>query len=89
MAENRFIPWGTVPIGPGHELHKPLLHKLTSVLETDISRADKQTRDTREIFTIPNAAGVLVILNEGAQVLTPQLIEYRLMDLFKMAAEFL
>src|SRR2546430_5985734 len=25
MAENRFIAWGTVPIGPGHKLHKPLI----------------------------------------------------------------
>jgi hypothetical protein len=82
-AENRFIAWGTVPIGPGDKLHKTLIHKLTSVLETDVSHADKQTRDTREIFAIPNAVGMLVILNAGAQVLTPELIQYRLMDLFK------
>ena len=89
MGENRFIAYGTVStkqvfdkLPDGEKLHKTLIHRLTSVLEGIASNADKQTRDTREIFAIPDAAGILVILNQAAQTLTPDLVEYRIQDLF-------
>jgi hypothetical protein len=76
MAENRDIGYGT-------SAYKNLLHKMTSRIEEIASDADKQTRDTREIFGVPDAAGVLIILNEAAQILIPELLEYRIQDLFK------
>ena len=60
---------------------KNLLHKTSSRLEEIASAADKQTRDTRDIFSIPDAAGVLIILNQGAQNLIPDLFDYRIRDL--------
>jgi hypothetical protein len=90
MEENRFIGFGTFStkqvfdkLPDGDKLYKTLIHKFTSVIEGIASNADKQTRDTRDIFGIPNAAGVLVLLNEAAQILTPDLLEYRMQDLFK------
>src|SRR5207253_667867 len=62
---------------------KRLIHKLTSVIEKNISKADKQTRDTRDIFGVPDAAGVVILINEVAHILTYPLVEYRVMDLFK------
>jgi hypothetical protein len=91
MGENRIIGWGTFALDKddfcelpdGERLYRNLLHKMTSRIEEIASDADKQTRDTRDIFGISNAAGVLVILNEAAQMLIPELLEYRIQDLFK------
>jgi hypothetical protein len=91
MAENRIIGCGTFALDKddfyklpdGEKLYKNLLHKMTSRIEEIASDADKQTRDTREIFGVPDAAGVLIILNEAAQILIPELLEYRIQELFK------
>jgi len=90
-GENRIIGWGTFALDKddfyelpdGKKLYRNLLHKMTSRIEEIASDADKQTRDTRDIFDISDAAGVLVILNEAAQMLIPELLEYRIQDLFK------
>jgi hypothetical protein len=57
--------------------HKMYLN-MTRSIEKHIAKADRQTRDTREIFNIPEAVGVLLILNESARALPPDLIRYRL-----------
>ena len=92
MKENRIIGWGTgamdrddfYKLPDGETLYKSILHKTTSRIEEIASLADKQTRDTREIFGIPDAAGILIILNEAAQSLISELLEYRIQDLFKI-----
>jgi hypothetical protein len=91
MEEGRLVAWGTPAVDrdsfrdlpDGERLHKNRLHKTSSRLEEIASAADKQTRDTRDIFSIPDAAGVLIILNQGAQNLIPDLFDYRIRDLFK------
>jgi hypothetical protein len=62
----------------GKKLEHRMYLGMTRGLEKDIATADKQTRDTREIFEIPDAIGVLLILNESAPSLPPALIRYRL-----------
>lgn len=90
MEQGRFIAFGRVStqsifdkLPDGKKLYRKLIHKITAVIESDVSSADKQTRDTREIFGIPNAAGILVLLNQSAEILEPPLINYRLHQLFK------
>ena len=59
-------------------LQRQLVLKITEVVDGDVAHADKQTRDTREIFSIPDAVGILVLLNEHAQMLSPDMIHYAL-----------
>lgn len=70
-----------------HPLSQRQADKLTAVMERDVSHADKQTAGTREIFGIPNAAGILVLLNEGAPILTPDFFRYRVPRLLKATAQ--
>lgn len=49
---------------------------MTCQIDTDVANGDKQTRDTRDIFNIPDALGVLIILNENAKTLEPDIIRY-------------
>jgi hypothetical protein len=57
----------------GRQHYMRLAYKVSSVLEKDLSHADKQLRDTRKIFSIPGAVSVVVLLNEGAYDIDPQL----------------
>jgi hypothetical protein len=66
----------------GEALNRELYYKLTNALDNIFSSADKQTRDTKEIFGIPDAAGVLVILNEGVATLDPYDISHKVAQMF-------
>jgi hypothetical protein len=67
----------------GQRLKRELVFRVTRALEGAVSHADKQTRDTRDIFAIPDAPGILIILNEMAPLLTPDVIRYALAHLFQ------
>ncbi len=55
----------------GQTRYDELRVRVTRVFEDNIARSDDQTRDTRKIFNIPHAIGVVVILNENASLLYP------------------
>jgi hypothetical protein len=58
----------------GNDLKKQLYHKLTKGIDDLLAKADKQTRDTRETFVVPYAIGIVVILNDNAQILEPDFV---------------
>jgi hypothetical protein len=65
------------------ELQKRLILDLARVIDDDVACADKQTADTRQLFNIPTAMGVIVLLNEGAKMLRPDVIHYALANSFQ------
>lgn len=71
----------------GQDLKSEMFLAMTKGLEGSVAYADKQTRDTRERFGIPEATGVLVILNESAPTLRPDLILYGLHHVFNKRRE--
>ena len=88
LGEGQFTANGRFSLYPildeaadGLNHHARLLNDISNVLEKNISDADKQLRDTREIFSIPAAMGVVVMLNEGAVSLDPQLSNVRIDNL--------
>lgn len=63
---------------PDAERHKRRLYlALTRRLEEIVSDADKQTASTRGLFSIPDAGGLLVIINEGAPTLDVNVVAHR------------
>jgi hypothetical protein len=60
----------------GPKLKKEMFDYLTKAVAANIEKADKQTRDTRKVFSIPGAMGVVVLLNQAAQTLIPDTIWY-------------
>jgi hypothetical protein len=88
LGEGQFAANGRFSLYPildqasdGIDHHRQLLNDLSKVLEKDISDADKQLRDSRETFSIPEAMGVVVLLNESAFALDPQLTGVRVGNL--------
>jgi len=70
----------------GERLQHNLILKIAKVIEDNVRKADKQTRDTRQIFSIPDAIGILILLNEKATILKPEIIRYSLSKAFKTKA---
>jgi len=71
----------------GQKLKREMYLSITKSLEDSVAYADKQTRDTREQFGIPEATGILVILNESAPTLSPDLVLYGLHHAFNRKCE--
>jgi hypothetical protein len=65
------------------DLQRRMVLDLARGIDDIVANADKQTPDTRVIFNIPDAAGILVILNEGAGQLRPDVIHYTLWNTFQ------
>ena len=67
-----------VPDGPA--LFEELRERVTKVLDDIIAKADDQIRDTRQTFLIPESSGIVVVLNEHAPLLSPDIAFVRLFD---------
>ncbi len=59
------------------KIKKRIFDIVTKNIRSIVAYADKQTRDTKLIFKVPKAAGILVILNETSYTLDPQIIAHR------------
>ncbi len=67
----------------GQVLYDELLGRVTKIFDDNIARADDQTRDTKCIFNIPDAIGVIVILNQNAALLYPDQSVLRIFDVLR------
>ena len=55
-----------------------LYTRITKLLESDLSSANKQIQSTAEIFGVVDYTGVLLILNDKVKVLSPEIISRRI-----------
>ena len=68
---------------PRARLGIDLYRSLTKGLDDILSYADKQTRDTRKTFVIPDAIGVVVILNDSAPTLEPDIVTIKAAEMLR------
>jgi hypothetical protein len=64
-------------------LRKRILQIVTQRIDDILAKADKQTRDTRETFVIPNAVGIVVILNDDVQIIEPDFVTVKAFDMLR------
>jgi hypothetical protein len=69
------------------ELQRRMVLDLAKVVDDNVANADKQTAHTRKIFNIPDAVGILVLLNENAGCLQPDVINYALANSLQKKSE--
>lgn len=62
----------------GEEINRQLVDAVTSSIKEIYRSANKQIRTTKETFDLPNSQGLLIILNEKIEALTPEHIDYQL-----------
>jgi hypothetical protein len=90
IQQGRILAYGRVSVErifaglpDGDELKSKMIRGITKGVENGVASADKQTRDTREIFSIPDAIGIVLILNVSAPTLHPDLVRYGLSQVLK------
>ncbi|NMN07271.1 MULTISPECIES: hypothetical protein [unclassified Novosphingobium] len=94
IKEGKLMFWGALSteaifrrMPNGDDLREQLALKIGKVVSDNVEYADKQFRDTREIFNIPGAGSILVILNEDATTLYPDIVTYALTNTFQKKVE--
>lgn len=62
-------------------INKEMLLAATSALEAHVEKANRQIREAKKSFSIINSEGILIILNDCVEVLTPDLMVYKIHQL--------
>lgn len=62
----------------GREINAQIVLAVTDSIEGIIESANRQIRATKESFALPDSGGLLVIFNEAVDVLSPDVVAYRI-----------
>ncbi len=65
----------------GEKINQEILHAITSGLEDSVEKANRQFRETKEIFELEDSEGILIILNDFVDILSPDVIAYKIYQL--------
>lgn len=94
MRERGIVAYGTVSTRrifssqpDANSLQRRMVLSIAKTIDDVVAKADKQTRDTRLIFDIPDSVGIVILLNEGAEMLAPEVIGYALSNTFQKRDE--
>ncbi len=61
----------------GDKIRARIFGAITRSIEAVVEKANRQIRATKETFGLPEAGGLLIILNDAVDILSPDLIVYR------------
>lgn len=61
----------------GDKIRARVVGAITRLIEAVVEKANRQIRATKDTFGLPEAGGLLIILNDAVDVLSPDLIVYR------------
>jgi hypothetical protein len=67
----------------GQTLYDELRERVTKVLDDIVAKADHQTGDTKVLFGLNDALGVVVVLNESASLLFPDISTIKLFEMLR------
>ncbi len=58
----------------GEDIRKEIFHAITRTIQGALEKADDQIEVTKKVLGIPDACGVVAILNENVGILAPELV---------------
>ncbi|NJO79700.1 MAG: hypothetical protein HC827_15105 [Cyanobacteria bacterium RM1_2_2] len=65
----------------GESINEEIFYSITSALEDSVERANRQNQGNEEGFEISDSQGMLIILNDFVEILSPDLIAHRVHQL--------
>lgn len=65
----------------GESISKKMFDATTSALEYNVKKANRQIREAKKVFEISESQGILVILNDLVEILSPDLIVHKIHQL--------
>ncbi len=66
----------------GKDINQKMFHAITSAIEDHLEKANRQIREAKNNFEIRSAEGILVIINDIVEVLSPDIILNKICQLF-------
>lgn len=67
----------------GEDIYRRIVNSLGRSVEEAVRSAEEQVTNTRHVLGIPNAIGMLVILNESIDILDPVVVGHRVAQLMR------
>lgn len=67
----------------GEQIRREVFDAVTSAVQTFVRKANRQIRTTKEVFALSQAGGVLVVVNDLVEVLSPEVLAYKIGELFR------
>ncbi|MFM2064199.1 MAG: hypothetical protein RLZZ507_3870 [Cyanobacteriota bacterium] len=65
----------------GEQINRQIFYSITSAIEESFEKANRQIRETKKIFNLNDSEGILIILNDLVEILSPDIIAYRVHQL--------
>jgi hypothetical protein len=65
----------------GDGIHKKIHRGITRQIEDYFRSANKQIHDTKSRYKLPSSIGLLTILNENIDIMTPHTVQYKVSEL--------
>jgi hypothetical protein len=59
------------------KINEKLVEAITDSIEGVVEKANRQIRETKRTFNLPDAGGLLIVLNDLVDIFSPELITYR------------
>jgi hypothetical protein len=67
----------------GERINRQIFDAVTTAIKDLVRSANDQIRQTKKTFSLQSAGGMLVVLNEFIEVLSPDVIAYKIDELFR------
>jgi hypothetical protein len=65
----------------GEEINAKVFMRITRSIEDAVRSAEEQIQNTARLLDLPDAVGVIALLNEGIDVFSPEVVSYRVSQL--------
>jgi hypothetical protein len=65
----------------GENINQDIFRAITSALEDNVENANRQVRETKKIFKLDSSEGILIILNDFVDILSPDIIAHKIHQL--------
>jgi len=65
----------------GENINQEIFRAITSALEDNVENANRQIRETKKIFKLDTSEGILIILNDFVDILSPDIIAHKIHQL--------
>jgi hypothetical protein len=67
----------------GEAVRREVFDAATSAVHTFVRKANRQIRTTKEVFGLPKAGGMLLVVNDLVEVLSPEVIAHKIGELLR------
>jgi hypothetical protein len=66
----------------GEEINDEIFRAITSGVEDGVEKANRQIRETKKVFSLDDSEGILIVLNDLVDIVSPDIVVHKIHRLF-------